>query len=42
MVNKGLLNFPDFVKIGLIAVLALIFAKWGFKTIGMASVDNYL
>lgn len=40
--NKSLLNLPDFVKIGVISVLALILAKWGLKTMGMSNYEKYI
>ena len=42
MVNKGLLNVPDFVKIGLMAVIALVITKWALSTTGMSAYEKYL
>lgn len=40
--NKSLLNLPDFIKIGVISVLALMLAKWALKTMGMTTYEKYI
>ncbi len=40
--NKGLLNLPDFFKIGIMAILALMLTKWALSSMGMSTYEKYL
>lgn len=42
VMNSTLWNVPDFVKIGLMAVLALVLVKWAMATMGMANYEQYI
>lgn len=40
--NSELLNLPDIVKIGLMAVLAVVLIKWALETMGQTSLASYI
>lgn len=40
--NSELLNLPDIVKIGLMAVLAIVLIKWALETMGQTSLASYI
>lgn len=42
IMNSSLWNVPDFVKIGLMAVLALVLVKWAMSTMGMTNYEQYI
>lgn len=40
--NGELLNLPDVIKIGLMAVLAIVLIKWALETMGQTSLASYI
>ena len=40
--NGELLNLPDVIKIGLMAVLAIVLIKWALETMGQSSLAGYI
>lgn len=40
--NSELLNLPDIVKIGLMAVLAVVLIRWALETMGQTSLASYI
>ena len=40
--NSELLNLPDIIKIGLMAVLAIVLIKWALETMGQTSLASYI
>lgn len=40
--NSELLNLPDIIKIGLMAVLAVVLIKWALETMGQTSLASYI
>ena len=42
IMNNALWNIPDFVKIGLMAILALVLVKWTMATMGMTNYEQYI
>ena len=40
--NSELLNLPDIIKIGLMAVLAIVLIKWALETMGQSSLASYI
>lgn len=40
--NNELLNLPDIIKIGLMAVLAIVLIKWALETMGQSSLASYI
>ena len=40
--NSELLNLPDIIKIGLMAVLAIVLIKWALETMGQSSLAGYI
>ena len=42
IMNSELLNLPDIIKIGLMAVLAIVLIKWALETMGQSSLASYI
>ena len=40
--NTDILNFPDIVKIGLMAVIAIVLVKWALITMNQTSLAEYI
>jgi hypothetical protein len=37
LINKNILNLPDVVKIGLMALITVVVIKWALNTMGMTT-----
>ena len=40
--NGELLNLPDVIKIGLMAVIAIVLIKWALETMGQTTIASYI